>query len=288
MGQKATTADQQIKLLESRGMTMDMSLTKVKEILLDIGYYRLGFYWNPFEIDSHHNLCKGTKFSDVVALYYLDCDLRRLLNTYLNRIEINFRTKLVYLISNQYPNSPTWFIDPHIVSANYIADFDMKVYNQKFIDNNKPIKNHHQKYINDRYAPAWKTIEFFTFGSTFTLYKSLHSQQDRQVIASEYNIRDLRSFIKLVSVLVYVRNACAHGTALFDINLPQSLPRMSFMNIKQNFSNLDAIIKVIKYFIGKISNNRLQDFENDLFNIISQAKSNDTLKNIIVNKMGII
>ena len=288
MTKKATTVDQQIEILRERGMNFDMEIEKVKEILLDIGYYRLGFYWNPFEIDPNHNFISGTKFSDVVALYYLDFDLRRLLTNYLNRIEINFRTKLVYLMSNQYPNTPTWFISSHIVSASYIRDFDIIVYNQKFINNNKPIKKHHQKYINDRYAPAWKTIEFFTFGNIFTLYNSLILEADKKCIVKEYDINRLDTFVKLVSVLVFARNSCAHGTALFDINLPKSLPKMVFMNITQNYNNLDSMIKIIRYFIGIISKNRMQDFDKEIDDIIEKNKLNPRIKNIIEKKMGIV
>lgn len=45
----ATKIDKQIELLSSRGMIFG-SEEKAKENLLDIGYYRLGFYWFPFEI----------------------------------------------------------------------------------------------------------------------------------------------------------------------------------------------------------------------------------------------
>ena len=48
MGNKATTIEEQIALLKERGMVIDLDNKKVKEILLDIGYYRLGFYWFPF------------------------------------------------------------------------------------------------------------------------------------------------------------------------------------------------------------------------------------------------
>ena len=50
-------------------MILDYEESKIKEFLLDIGYYRLGFYWNPFEIDKLHNFKKDTKFSDVIKLY---------------------------------------------------------------------------------------------------------------------------------------------------------------------------------------------------------------------------
>lgn len=68
MGNIATTIDQQIERLEKRGMVFDLPLKKIKEVLLDIGYYRLGFYWNPFEIDNEHNFKKDTKFSTKIFI----------------------------------------------------------------------------------------------------------------------------------------------------------------------------------------------------------------------------
>lgn len=91
MGNIATTLDEQIQLLKSRGMQLDYTEEKVKEILGDIGYYRLGFYWHPFQIDAQHNFKVGTKFSTIVSLYYLDSDLRNTLLRFINRIEIHFK-----------------------------------------------------------------------------------------------------------------------------------------------------------------------------------------------------
>ena len=50
MEEKGTSVDAQIAILESRGMKIE-NLDKAKEILLDISYFRLGFYWFPFEKD---------------------------------------------------------------------------------------------------------------------------------------------------------------------------------------------------------------------------------------------
>lgn len=54
MGNIATDFAQQIEKLASRGMKFDLKEDKIKEHLLDIGYYRLGFYWCPFT-DKNHN-----------------------------------------------------------------------------------------------------------------------------------------------------------------------------------------------------------------------------------------
>lgn len=48
MAKSATTIEQQLDLLKSRGLSI-FDIEKAKEILLDIGYYRLGFYLFPFE-----------------------------------------------------------------------------------------------------------------------------------------------------------------------------------------------------------------------------------------------
>lgn len=48
MGRIAITLEKQIELLRSRGMIIN-DVEKAKEVLLDVGYYRLGFYWFPFE-----------------------------------------------------------------------------------------------------------------------------------------------------------------------------------------------------------------------------------------------
>lgn len=44
----ATTIDEQLDLLKTRGLAIQDE-DKAREILLDIGYYRLGFYLFPFE-----------------------------------------------------------------------------------------------------------------------------------------------------------------------------------------------------------------------------------------------
>lgn len=119
MGKIATSIDEQLELLEKRGMTLE-SKEKAKEYLLDIGYYRLGFYWHYFEKDKDHNFIPGTKMETIRELHYLDFDLKYLLSKYIYRVEVHFRTQLVYWVSNKYKESPTWFIDKKVVTDDII------------------------------------------------------------------------------------------------------------------------------------------------------------------------
>lgn len=155
--------EEQLDLLLSRGMEIKEK-DKAIEYLLDIGYYRLGFYWHYFETDKSHNFRKGIDIETIRELYYLDFDLKYLLSIYIYRIEVHFRSQLVRLVSNKHKDSPAWFIDPNVVSDSMIKVIDRIYYGNEeyFKKNNLVIKKHHDKYINDKYAPAWKTLEFFT------------------------------------------------------------------------------------------------------------------------------
>lgn len=286
MGGIATNVDNQILKLQERGMVLDLEPQKVKEVLLDIGYYRLGFYWNPFEINANHQFHDGTLFSNAVTLYYLDVDLRNLLLKYLNRIEINFRTKLVYYVSNKYKSSPTWFINPRVIHHSYINTIG-KYYNDDFKRTNKTIKLHHSNNINDLYAPAWKTLEFFTFGAVLKTFKSLNDIEIKEKIANLYGVLNLSKFINLFDTIVYVRNTCAHGGVLFDFMTPKGialLPSISFND--NNRHSLDSAIKIISFVLKSISNERKNELENDLNALFLKHSENEVIKEIIVKKIG--
>jgi len=284
MGNIATNTIEQIACLKKRGMVLDYEESKIKEYLLDIGYYRLGFYWHPFEIDKNHNFKESTKFSDVIKLYYFDVDLRNLLLKYTSRIEINFRTKVVYYMSNANKTSPTWFADPAIVDQAYISKL-VDIYTDKFIKTNRPIKKHHHKYINDRYAPAWKTLEYFTFGNIFFLFKNLKDTKTQQRISEEFGFINLSKFINYIETTVLVRNICAHGDVLFDMKTPKGIsimPNVIFNN--RDRSSLDSCLKVVAYLLGAVSLNRKKDLEKQIVEIFDQFKRNPVLKDIIERK----
>ena len=97
----ATTIEEQITRLKDRGMSIGDE-KRASEILLDVGYYRLGFYWFPMEISypdkdkRTHKFKSGASFDKCVRLYEFDKELRCILSLYLHDIEVNLRTKVTY------------------------------------------------------------------------------------------------------------------------------------------------------------------------------------------------
>jgi abortive infection bacteriophage resistance protein len=205
----------------------------------------------------------------------------------LNRIEINFRTKVVYYASNKYQNA-TWFADKKVIRNEFVESFT-KHYDSYFIENNKPIKKHHQKYINDKYAPAWKTLEFFTFGTIFKIYRSLNDENLKLEIASKFGFKHIKTFENYLNTIIFIRNTCAHGGVLFDLNTPTEIritPLISFSNHNNHKHSLDSCIKIILYFLQTISNDRKIETEKQIDKLLYKSCENQTIKKIIENKMG--
>jgi abortive infection bacteriophage resistance protein len=291
MGKKATTVEDQLTKLIDRGLIFEpeISQDKAKEILLDIGYYRLGFYWFPFEKGEHHeneneddkhNFIEGTKFNDVVCLYYLDVDLKKILSEALNRIEIHFRTQVIYIVSNEYLDLPTWFASTKVMDNDFVKAFP-KYYDSKFKKNNKTIRKHHVSYPNDIYAPAWKTLEFLTFGTIFTIFHNLKSEDLKKKIALAYGIKKVSVFENYFRTIIFIRNICAHSGVLFDSNTPKGIsvtPLVQFND--NNRHSLDSSIKVILYVLSKISTTRSNEIKNRI-----NEKFDDHLANAVIFKI---
>lgn len=268
MAKSATTIDQQLDLLKSRGLTVK-DADKAREILLDIGYYRLGFYLFPFEKsypelrNRTHEYVEGASFEDAVNLYYFDFDLRLLLMRYLNRIEIAFRTSLIYNLSNKYNTNPVWFVSPVVVNSPYAREFERKVYTSDF-KRNPVIHRHHQNNPNDRFAPAWKTLEFMTFGAVMKLYEQLKERDDKIFVAHEFGIRQVVTFESYMHTIRQVRNACAHGLLLYDLRLPQAIRRGPAAYNSSERNNIIGAIRVISNIMGTISANRADDMSKQI------------------------
>lgn len=268
MAKTATTIDQQINLLEKRGLLIS-DRDKAREILQDIGYYRLGFYLFPFEktypnlAHRTHEYVEGTTFEDAVNLYYFDFDLRLILMRYLNRIEIAFRNYLITNLSNKYRSTPIWFVSPSVVSRSYAQDFAQKVYTADF-KRNPVIHRHHQKNANDRFAPAWKTLEFMTFGAVLKLFEQLKELDDQMLISSLFGIRQVVTFTSYMHTVRQVRNACAHGHILYDFKLPKAIRRGPAGSTPAERNNIIGALRVIKYIMGTISENRASEMGEEI------------------------
>ena len=291
MGRRASTLDEQIALLKSRGMIIS-DIEKAKEVLFDVGYYRLGFYWFPFEVtypekeNRDHMFKPGTDFDNAVKLYYFDFNLRNLFLRALSRIEVAFRTKVVYLVSNKNDDKPAWFADGSVVSraqALYYANGAYKDIKEK----NGVLKLHHTHYPEDDCAPAWKTMEYMTLGQVFHLFKTIQDEDVKNDIAHEFGIRTLVTLENYLEVIKNIRNACAHSNVLYDFTPEKSIKKGPAMidGIGTN-QNLNGATRVILYMMRQVSQKRANELQKDIDGLLAKYGANEEVKDILLNISG--
>lgn len=285
MGKVATTVDEQIALLESRGMVFDCDIEKVKETLLDIGYYRLGFYSYYFQDKKSHKFITEVNFNDIIKLYYFDFDLKMLILRHIYRIEVHFRTQFLYYASNYYIDNNAWYVDSKIVDSTIFKEFNSIYFNLK--TKNKNLIKHHVNYPCD-YAPAWKVFEFLTFGQTFKFFSNLKNEELKKQISAVYGFRDISLLNNYFISIINIRNICSHNGVLFDYNQPigiKRIPNLKYRINNGNTSNLNASLRLVLFILSKVSKNRANDLEQELKNLLASASENELVKNIINSKI---
>ncbi|MDE6812004.1 MAG: Abi family protein [Muribaculaceae bacterium] len=278
MGRKAKPLQQQIDKLRQRGMRID-DPEKAGHILLEVGWYRMSFYWFPFEtrypdrMNPYHEFRRGTSFEDALMLYAFDFNLRNTLLKPLERIETAFRTYVIYTVSSRYPNIPEWFADPRVVTPVHARQFERAVY-APMRKMNPEIILHHRRFPHDRFAPAWKTLEFLTFGAIFNLYESLLSDSLKLDIARHFGIHSLDTFLSYMEIIRALRNLCAHGNVLYSYR-PAAVRVNEISEVSHNSHtpqlprNLAGAMKVVEHFLGIISNRLLKEFRHNLKDIVA-------------------
>ena len=126
-----------------------------------------------------------------------------------------------------------------------------------------------------------------TFGAIIRLYKNLRNDELKRDIAKYYGYNSTNSFENNLESLLLIRNSCAHGNVLFDLNIPKAIKNGPAGDMKDNKSKLAGVILVIKHFLGFISRNRLNDFDCQLQLVLSDKRRTDCVNDIIRKCSGL-
>lgn len=273
-----TTIDEQIELLKSRGLTIPNERL-AKSYLSHISYYRLGEYWHSMQHDKERHLFKpNSNFTDVIALYNFDAELRILLFEVIEKIEISLRTKLIYHLSHEI--DPWWFQNFTIFNDSQalvktLSNLEEEISRTKDVT----IKNHRKKHKDDlRFPPAWKSLEQTSFGALSKLYGNLKpTVKSKDTIAKELGAVNHTYLPSWLQSIAQIRNFCAHHSRLWNRNLPGTVkllpkpPNPWIVDVKNvptqgEFQRLYIHMCLMRYLLNVIQpNNNFTTRLNDLF-----------------------
>ena len=242
--------DQQIEKLKNEKNLLIEDVTYAKEILRQTSYYSLiGGYKDIFKNPTTKKYKDGTRFEDIVELYYFDESLRQLFLRYLIKVENEIKSQVSYYFTEKNGENQKEYLDK--ANYNYTGKKNQRDIERliKILEGyvTKPTDYHYINHSQKKYGnvPLWVLTNALTFGNISKMYMLL--PQDIQIkVSRNYQCINERQMISILTVLVKFRNVCAHGERLFTYRTADSIPNLP-IHVKLNIPQ-----KGVQYVNGKM------------------------------------
>jgi abortive infection bacteriophage resistance protein len=251
---------EQIAALSNRGLVIENEIFAQQQFS-SISYFRLACYWKPYEINSNtHELVKGTSLEEILSLYAFDRDLRSIVFSAIQDIEIALRTRIIHHFSMKH--GAFWFMDGSLFSDAEIFDkCFLSLQNEVSRSKEDFLLEHFKKYDSPSMPPVWKTLEVASFGTLSKLFCNMADISVKKSVAKSFGLpqyKYLESWIRSITVL---RNCCAHHARIWNRRFPlmPQLPKhLSFAWIEVDVAKpmkLFALLSTILYLEQNIVSN---------------------------------
>lgn len=248
------SVEDQINLLKSRNLSFG-SEENAKHILQNVSMFRLKGYLYPLQADRvNHIYENGSTFEQAYEQYRFDSNLRRLLFSRIEQIEVSIKTKLSEIMAAN--SNHFWYT----VSANFKDARDHEgllncIKRELMRSDDGQILNFFNTYTN-QWPPSWMAMEVCSFGSLSLIYKCLNAGSCKRDLANYYGLRDT-VFESWIHTLVYVRNICGHHSMLYNrtLRIQPVTPRRcthAFVTQSVRTNRIYYVICIIKYLLNII------------------------------------
>jgi abortive infection bacteriophage resistance protein len=248
------SVEDQITLLKSEGLIF-MDEEKANHLLQNISLFRFKSYLKPFRLQNSKTFKPNSTFEAAYSLYKFDSELRKMICSELEKIEVSIRAQLSLTISQNA--GIFWFTDSSNFKLKQLHNNLLTILKSELNrSDEEAIVDFRTKYTND-FLPSWMTFEISSFGTLSKLYSWLNSGPSRRQVASYYGLSDT-VMISWLHSLVYIRNICAHHGRLWNkqMSINPIVPRklkLPFVSIPKETKKLYYILSTILYFLQTVN-----------------------------------
>lgn len=255
----------QARRLRDRGMLdADRSLVRA---LVSHGYFRLSGYWRYFRpglADGDDSFAHGTDFSQVMAMYQDDADLRNLLLEGIAELEVALRSAMVAYLCVP-GGSGTEYLDPSTygdrvdAGGTLLRDRLLRDLADDIARSKERHVRHHRTNGPGR-VPLWVATEAMSFGTLSRMYGLLADTAIRGAVAKRFGYdggltSSLATNLRSVSVF---RNVCAHHGRVWNRVIHHDKPRL-FTGLTAGSGRPSAfatapwgVILVLAHFVAQV------------------------------------
>ncbi len=225
------TIDEQINILESRGMIVDHD--KAKNSLMRNGYYNVINGYKDFFLEDDNKFIPGTRFYDLDTLFQVDKLLSKAFFSSSLDIERMFKTNLAYFLSEkfgekeeEYLNTKNYITGRNIEKNVWQIDKTIDIFKNLISENIEPITHYRKKYNN---VPPWILFTRATFGNVYYLYKLCKGDIKTKVISSMLKVSpdcidnlSKQVFSDIILLILQFRNRTAHANRTYNFEIKAS------------------------------------------------------------------
>lgn len=116
MLKKFQTLEQQITLLQSRGLIID-DIDKAKKYLLSNNYYNLINGYGKFFQDKENHFKLNTNFDEIYELYFIDKEIKQTIFDSILNVEHHLKSILAYRFAEKYSDKRYAYLDINSYSS---------------------------------------------------------------------------------------------------------------------------------------------------------------------------
>ena len=267
------TLQQQIDILKQRGLIIENEVEAIST-LDSISYFRLAGYWRLIEADKRLHIFKpNSRFSQVISLYHFDEELRLLIFSAIQTIEVAVRARLIRMFSERH--GAFWFMDATLADSNTMFQSNLGSLQEELNrSEDEFILEHFQKYNTPSMPPVWKTLEVASFGTLSKLYANMNDSAAKKAVSRSFMIPKFEYMRNWLRCITVVRNICAHHARLWNANIvvkpffPNHLPNQWITNRQVDPDKLYPHLCYIAYWLQSI--NPSNTFINDIKALLSK------------------
>ena len=238
-----------------------------ESLLNRVSYYRLIKAYS-ITLKEDGKYIDGTTFENIVDLYLFDMELRHILFSLIEYIEVYLRAVITNYFSLKYGNFG--YKDISNYKKKNFQKSTLKELEREIKRNKKSpfIHNFKENYEGGK-IPFYVAIEVASFGTLSKLYKNMENE-DKKEIAKEFEV-DYIYLESWIENLSYVRNICAHYGRLYGAKLTKT-PKLYKEYLNQGISNNTIFASKINIKI-LAEDDYYDKFHTDLLELINKYPS---------------
>lgn len=274
------TYKEQLDQLKQRGMFVENE-AKALHLLQHVSYYRLSGYWFPLLKDKKQHFFKeNATFNTAFKLYCFDRQLRQMVLSEIEKIEVAIRAKIVFIMAEKY--GPFWFQDGGIFKNLVMHANSLSKIGEEFNRSDEEFVIAFKHKYSNQLPPGWITVEITSFGTLSMLYKNIKPGKEKRAIAHHFGLPD-SVFETWLHSIVYLRNVCAHHTRLWNRamsirpQIPRNPHKIWLKNTEIVNNRTYFILSMLLYFLQTINPNNSFSFR---FNKLLSEYDNVDVKSL--------